>query len=174
MTQLFETTAGAWPHAGGNANLLPVVANGQLFVASHQQLQIFGLTVGTTTVLSSSSNPSVQGEPVLFSATVCFQSGVETPTGKIEYLNGTTVLTTATLTSGSAKYTTSKLPPGSNSITAVYEADSKNNASAHHCRSINSCGQRHKNAHVFTKSVSPPDGETITFTQGVRELEQEH
>ena len=46
MTQLFKTKAGAWPNLGGNSNLVPVVANGQVFVASNQQLQIFGLKVG--------------------------------------------------------------------------------------------------------------------------------
>ncbi len=43
MTQLFKGTAGAWPNLGGDANLVPVVANGLVFVASNQQLQIFGL-----------------------------------------------------------------------------------------------------------------------------------
>ena len=44
MKQLFKKTAGAWPNLGGNANLVPVVANGLVFVASNQQLQVFGLT----------------------------------------------------------------------------------------------------------------------------------
>src|ERR1700685_149093 len=44
MTQLFKAFAGAWPNYGGNANLVPVVANGQVYVASYKQLQIFGLT----------------------------------------------------------------------------------------------------------------------------------
>ena len=43
MTQLFKGNAGAWPNLGGDANLVPVVANGQVFVASNQQLQIFGI-----------------------------------------------------------------------------------------------------------------------------------
>jgi hypothetical protein len=43
IRQLFKATAGAWPNLGGNANLAPVVANGQVFVASNKQLQIFGL-----------------------------------------------------------------------------------------------------------------------------------
>jgi hypothetical protein len=43
MKQLFKGTAGAWPNLGGDANLVPVVANGQVFVASNQQLQIFGI-----------------------------------------------------------------------------------------------------------------------------------
>ena len=48
MTKLFRASAGAWPNVSGNANLVPVVANGLVFVASNQQLQIFGLT-GTKT-----------------------------------------------------------------------------------------------------------------------------
>ena len=47
MTQLFKGFAGAWPNVGGNANLVPVVANGEVFVASNKQLQIFGLKAAT-------------------------------------------------------------------------------------------------------------------------------
>jgi len=43
MTQLFSAKAGFWPHLGGNSNLVPVVANGQVFVASNKTLEIFGL-----------------------------------------------------------------------------------------------------------------------------------
>ncbi len=43
MTQLFRGLAGAWPNFGGNSNLVPVVANGKVYVASNKQLQIFGL-----------------------------------------------------------------------------------------------------------------------------------
>jgi hypothetical protein len=46
MSVLFQGTAGSWPNVKGNANLIPVVANGEVFVASYQQLQIFGLTGG--------------------------------------------------------------------------------------------------------------------------------
>jgi hypothetical protein len=44
MTLLFKATAGAWPNLGGNSNLVPVVADGLVFVASNQQLQVFGLS----------------------------------------------------------------------------------------------------------------------------------
>jgi hypothetical protein len=40
---LFSATAGTWPNTGGNANIVPVVANGLVFVASNKQLSIFGL-----------------------------------------------------------------------------------------------------------------------------------
>jgi hypothetical protein len=44
MTHIYHTIAGTWPNLTGNANLVPVVANGEVFVASYKQLQIFGLT----------------------------------------------------------------------------------------------------------------------------------
>jgi hypothetical protein len=43
LSLLFQGAAGSWPNLGNNANLVPVVANGEVFVASNQQLQIFGL-----------------------------------------------------------------------------------------------------------------------------------
>ena len=48
MKKLFEASAGNWPNTTGNANLVPVVANGMVFVASNQQLRVFGLTAGKT------------------------------------------------------------------------------------------------------------------------------
>jgi len=190
MSQLFKATAGAWPNTGGNANLVPVVANGLVFVASHQQLQIFGLAgeAGvTTTTLSSSVNPSVSGKPVAFTATVSQQSGGAIPTGEVEYLNGTTVLATMKLTSGSAKYVTSKLPPGTNAITAVYLGDSSHSGSTSSpvnqlvlaatttALTSSSNPSIYGNAVTFSATVgstagAPPNGETVTFMVGTTVL----
>jgi hypothetical protein len=41
-SQLFSETAGAWPNTGGNSNIVPVVDNGLVYVASNQMLTIFG------------------------------------------------------------------------------------------------------------------------------------
>jgi hypothetical protein len=58
MTRLLKAPAGKWPNIGGNANLVPVVADGHVFVASNMQLRIFGLK-------SSAPNPlGVQGTTV--------------------------------------------------------------------------------------------------------------
>lgn len=46
MKQLVRIVAGSWPNTGGNSNLIPVVANGEVFVASHAQLRIFGIKSG--------------------------------------------------------------------------------------------------------------------------------
>ena len=48
MKKLFSKKAGYWPNLGGNSNLVPVVANGQVFVASNKILEIFGLTGAKT------------------------------------------------------------------------------------------------------------------------------
>jgi hypothetical protein len=39
---VFSSDAGSWPNANGNANIVPVVANGKVFVASFAALNIFG------------------------------------------------------------------------------------------------------------------------------------
>jgi hypothetical protein len=46
MTQLFHAQAGTWPNVGGNSNVVPLVANGEVFVAAHGQLRIFGIKPG--------------------------------------------------------------------------------------------------------------------------------
>ena len=43
MKQVFLGTAGTWPTDGSNTNLVPVVANGKVFVASYKELVILGL-----------------------------------------------------------------------------------------------------------------------------------
>jgi hypothetical protein len=42
FTQLYTSPAGQWPNLGGNANVVPVVANGKVYVGSYQSLMIFG------------------------------------------------------------------------------------------------------------------------------------
>jgi outer membrane protein assembly factor BamB len=41
---LATLAAGTWPNLTANANIVPVVANGRVFVASYRQLAIFGLS----------------------------------------------------------------------------------------------------------------------------------
>jgi PQQ enzyme repeat len=39
---LYSATAGQWPNLGGNANIVPMVANGLVYVAAYKTLTIFG------------------------------------------------------------------------------------------------------------------------------------
>ena len=191
MTNLFTSTAGNWPNTNGNANLVPVVADGLVFVASNQQLQIFGLTgtpAGTTTALTSSVNPSIQGKSVTFTATVAPQSGSGIPTGTVTFQNGATVLGKKALSGGSVNFGTQALPPGSDSITAVYGGSSTFTGSTSSPLSQfveaatttvvtsslptqSSYGQTVLFSATVNSSIgAPPNGETITFEQGTKVL----
>jgi len=88
-------------------------------------------TVGTTTSLVSSLNPSQAGQAVTFTATVLAStSGAGTPTGTVTFKDGSTVLgAVAVDASGKAVVTTSGLSSGSHSITAQYGGDARFTAS---------------------------------------------
>ena len=76
----------------------------------------------TTTSVVASASPSVYGQSATFTATVAADGS--TPTGTVNFMDGSTVLSTATLDgSGQATYTTSLLVAGSHTITAVYAGD---------------------------------------------------
>jgi hypothetical protein len=81
----------------------------------------------TSAALSSSVNPSIGGKAVTFLVTVSSAAGK--PTGKVTFMDGAKALGSETLSAGSAKFTTARLPEGSNFITAVYSGDSKNSGS---------------------------------------------
>jgi hypothetical protein len=82
------------------------------------------IAAATTTMLSSSANPSTHGQAVTFTAVVTSGLGAP-PNGEIvTFKKGTTVLGTGTLSGGSASFTTSALPVGTNYIKAVYGGDS--------------------------------------------------
>jgi hypothetical protein len=72
----------------------------------------------TTTTLTSSKNPSSTGQAVTFTATVISTAG--NPTGTVTFKSGTTTLGSAALSGGVAKFTTSKLVKGTDSITASF------------------------------------------------------
>ena len=54
---LYSAVAGTWPNLGGNANIVPVVANGNVYVASYQTLTIFGLLSAQPLVKQRVTNP---------------------------------------------------------------------------------------------------------------------
>jgi hypothetical protein len=63
-TTLFSGAAGTWP-SGANANIVPVVANGKVYVASNKSLAIFGL--GSTHIpfpdLAADQSPAAVATP---------------------------------------------------------------------------------------------------------------
>jgi uncharacterized repeat protein (TIGR03803 family) len=77
----------------------------------------------TTTSLTSSLNPSISGAAVTFTATVSSSAGAPPDGETVNFMKGTTVLGTGTLSAGSASFTTSSLPVGTSVVDAVYSGD---------------------------------------------------
>jgi len=63
-TQLFSSPAGTWPNTGGNANIVPVVANGKVYVASYKALTIFGVGGTAASPAKIAANTALQASPV--------------------------------------------------------------------------------------------------------------
>jgi hypothetical protein len=83
--------------------------------------QVVNETTSAAT-LTSSPNPSTQGQAVTFTAKIA--SPTVTPTGPVTFTAGKTVLGTAQLSGGNAKFTTSTLAVGSTIVKATYYGDS--------------------------------------------------
>jgi hypothetical protein len=75
----------------------------------------------TSTILTSSPNPSAPGETVTFTATATL--GPAAPTGMMTFEEGSNVLAQIPLSGGSASFDTSSLSPGDHTITATYQSD---------------------------------------------------
>ncbi len=121
----------------------------------------------TTTTLTSSANPSSFGQSLTFTATVAPAApGSGTPTGTVNFFDGTTTLGTGTINaSGVATFSTSDLSVGSHSITAVYAGSSNftESTSAPLSQQVNPATTT-----ALTSSVNPSiTGESVTFTATV-------
>jgi len=86
-------------------------------------------TAASTTTLSATGTTVASGTSVTFTAAVS-STATGTPSGTVSFLNGATVLGSGTLTAGVATYTTTALPNGYDSVTAVYSGDRTFAASA--------------------------------------------
>lgn len=79
----------------------------------------------STVTLSASPNPSTQGEPVTFTATIASFGRSGVPTGMVTFTDSTsgTTLGRVKLNAGVASLTTSSLAVGTHAITAGYSGD---------------------------------------------------
>jgi Bacterial Ig-like domain (group 3) len=98
-------------------------ADGSTFTITYDHGVVLTAAKATSTTQTSGPSESVFGQSVTFSATVAGVGG--TPTGSVTFEDGGSVLGTTSLNgSGVATFTTSDLPAGANSITAVYAGNS--------------------------------------------------
>lgn len=121
--------------------------------------------VATTTAVTSSLNPATAGQPITLTATV--QAGGLSVSGSVSFLDGSTTLGAATLSSNSAQISISSLSVGSHSITAVYggSVDFASSTSAALAQTINTI----TTTTAVSSSVNPAlAGQTVTFTATVQ------
>ena len=83
------------------------------------------IEITTTSAISTSASTIQQGQSVTFTSTVTQnQSGGPGPTGTVQFtVNGTDIGSAVALSGGKAQVASSSLPPGTDSITALYSGD---------------------------------------------------
>ncbi|WP_263367852.1 Ig-like domain repeat protein [Edaphobacter bradus] len=129
--------------------------------------------VATTIMLTQSTPTELVGTAVTFTATVA--APVPTPTGTVSFMDGTTVLGTAPLStngsvsvgfdlSGNAAVTLNNLATGTHQITAVYSGDTIFSTSS--SAPVTNIVQdfTNKNSGATTQKVFPGDSTSYTFT----------
>lgn len=84
----------------------------------------FNTAAATTTVISSSPNPSIEGQLVTFTTTISSSLGTPPNGETVTLMQGTSVVGMSPLIAGSASFTTSALSPGKHTIKAAYIGDS--------------------------------------------------
>ena len=116
------------------------------------------IKASTSVTLSSSLNPAPAGSGVTFTAVVSPSAA----TGTVQFLDGVTVIGSATLANGSASFTTASLSPGTHSITASY-GGSSNYAAAN--SSVLSQIVKANTSVALSSSLNPSiAGTAVTFT----------
>jgi autotransporter-associated beta strand protein len=132
-------------------------------VASAVPVTVAATATSSTSVTFSPASP-VFGTLVTFTATITVSSG--TPTGTVNFYNGTTLLGSGTVstTSGvnTASFQTSTLPAGANSITAQYSGDATFTSSTSSSVTVTVTEVATTTAVTFTPA-SPLLGATVTF-----------
>jgi len=118
------------PYAGSAINVSTVSAVGshtlQYWSANNagttgaQNTLSFTIQSPTTTSLTVSPNPSVNGQSVTLTSTVAASISGNTPGGAVTFKNGSTTIGVGSVIGGVATLSTSSLSVGSHSITASY------------------------------------------------------
>ena len=92
--------------------------------------------VASKTVVTTSGSPSIEGQPVTFTAAVTSKYGTIPDGELVTFYDGAETLGSSTLASGVASYTTSSLSAGSHYIKATYAGDPAFKTSSGHLRQV--------------------------------------
>ena len=117
----------------------------------------------STTTLNVSPSSASYGQSVALTATVSGSPNPGTPTGSVEFLQGSNLLGTVTLTNESATLDTTALPLGTNSVTAQYVGNADFAPSTSTASSVSVSQAQTSTAVTFSPS-SPALGTSVTLT----------
>jgi hypothetical protein len=112
----------------------------------------------TTTMVSSSNNPSTFGQAVQFTATI----SPNTATGTVQFNDASNLLGTGTLISGAASFTITSLAAGAHSITAAYTGDINDTGST--STALAQTVNQVTTSTALSANINPAvSGQTVTF-----------
>jgi hypothetical protein len=125
--------------------------------------------LASTITLQASPTSANAGQSVTLTATVTSQSGTNTPTGTVTFLDGATSLGKTTLNaSGVATFSTSSLSAGTQSMTASYGGDNNYNGSVSNAVSVVVSQTAVATTTRLTASATQITiGQSVTFTAKV-------
>ena len=144
---------------GGNGTL--VTGCGTVF-----KLALPSSIATTTTTLTSSQSSSTYGQAVTLTAEVVASAGAPPNGETIVFMYGPILLGEGTLSSGTASLTTTALPYGTDSVTAVYPGDP--NFAGSQSNAISQQVSQASSTTTLTSSPNPSDlAQNVTFTTTV-------
>jgi len=165
LPTLFGTGSEAYSAAVGDFNedgaADLAVANG-----ASNTVSVLLNTQGTAMSTQSSANPSTFGQSVTFTITVAASvSNGAAPTGTVTLKNGSTVLGSGALVAGQFLLSTTVLPVGADSLSAIYSGDSNYQS---HTVGLTQTVQMAGSRTVLVSSANPSNpNQSITFTATV-------
>ena len=100
-----------------------------------------------------------------FTATITPPStGLCPPTGTVNFFNGSTMIGSGTVSNDVATFTTTALPVGTNSITAMYVGDANYSASTSSPATVVTVSQETTTTTVTFSPALPVSGQVVTLT----------
>ncbi len=165
LTSSGEATFPASFPAPGTHTILATYA-GDAFHSGSQSSPLAQAVLQTTSsVLTTSTNPSIAGRTLTLAVKVVPANNV-TPTGTITFFDGPTALGTAPLSAAAATFTSSTLSVGVHSLTAVYSGDTASQSSTS-TAVVETIVDASTNT-ALTSSANPSiSGAALTFTAQV-------
>ena len=162
--------------AGGTASFNAVLAvgahiltavftpsNSAMFAASTSPAVSLSIGPASTSVqIASSIYPSLPGQAVTFTATVTASGGNVSPTGTVQFADGSQSLGSAALVGGQASVTATLTTVGTHDIWATYGGDAGDQASS--ARFAQRVDRLTDSLSLATSAASAAFGQTVTLT----------